>query len=94
MMSDVAEIRLLDLKEPLKLSDERIGQLAPIIGGGLLGIVRTLFENADQNLRRPQMIRLAKSLKKMQTDMEQKVNAVLTDEQKQAMVAYKQAQKG
>jgi len=94
MMSDVAQIRLLDMKEPLKLSDEQIGNLAPIIGGGLFGIVRTLFENADQNLRRPQMIRLAKSLKKMQTDMEQKINAILTHEQKKAMAAYKQAQQG
>jgi len=94
MMSDVAEIRLMDIQPKCTLTDEQVEQLAPIMGKGMLDIVRLLFENADQRLSAPKKVKLAKALKKIQSDMDKQINAVLTEEQQKAYATYKEAQKG
>jgi hypothetical protein len=94
MMSDVAEIRLMDIQPKCSLTDEQVTQLAPILGKSMLDIVRLLFENADQRLTAPKKIKLAKAVKSIQSDMDKQINAVLTEEQQKAYAAYKEAQKG
>jgi hypothetical protein len=94
MMSDVAEIRLMDIQPKCTLTDEQVEQLAPIMGKGMLDIVRLLFENADKKLTAPKKVKLAKALKSIQSDMDKQINAVLTEDQQKAYAAYKEAQKG
>ena len=94
MMSDVAEIRLMDIQPKCSLSDEQVEQLAPIMGAGMLSIVRLIFENADQRLGAPKKVKLAKKLKSIQSDMDKQINAVLTEEQQKNYAAYKEEQKG
>jgi len=94
MMTDVAEIRLMDIQPKCTLTDEQVEQLAPILGKGMLDIVRLLFENAGKKLTAPKKIKLAKAVKSIQSDMDEQINAVLTEEQQKAYAAYKEAQKG
>jgi hypothetical protein len=94
MMTDVAEIRLMDIQPKCTLSDEQVAQLAPIMGKGMLDMVRLLFENADKRLTAPKKVKLAKAVKSIQSDMDKQINAVLTEEQQKAYAAYKEAQKG
>ena len=93
MMTDVAEIRLMDIQPKCTLTDEQVEQLAPIMGSGMLDIVRLLFENADQKLTMPKKVKLGKALKSIQSDMDKQINTVLTEEQQKAYAAYKEAQK-
>lgn len=93
MMSDVAEIRLMDIQPKCSLTDEQVVQLAPIMGKGMFDMVRLLFENADKKLTAPKKIKLAKAVKSIQSDMDKQINAVLTEEQQKAYAAYKEAQK-
>jgi len=94
MMSDVAEIRLMDIQPKCTLTDEQVAQLAPIMGKGMFDMVRLLFENADKKLTAPKKIKLGKAVKSIQSDMDKQINAVLTEEQQKAYAAYKEAQKG
>lgn len=94
MMTDVAEIRLMDMQPQFELSDEQVEQLAPIMGAGMLSMVRLLFKNADQKLTMPKKVKLGKAFKKTQSDMDKQINAVLTENQQKAYFAYKEAQKG
>lgn len=93
MMSDVAEIRLMDIQPKCTLTDEQVEQLAPIMGKGMLDMVRLLFENADKKLTAPKKIKLGKAVKSIQKDMDKQINAVLTEEQQKAYAAYKESQK-
>jgi hypothetical protein len=95
MMSDVAEIRLMDIQPKCTLTDEQVEQLAPIMGKGMLDMVRLLFENADKKLTPPKKVKLGKAVKSIQSDMDKQINAVLTEDQQKAYAAYKEeAQKG
>ncbi|UCH84557.1 MAG: hypothetical protein JSW50_02355, partial [Candidatus Latescibacterota bacterium] len=93
MMSDVAEIRLMDIQPKCTLTDEQVEQLAPIMGKGMLDMVRLIFENADKKLTAPKKIKLAKSVKSIQADMDKQINAVLTEEQQKAYAEYKESKK-
>jgi hypothetical protein len=93
MMTDVAEIRLMDIQPKCTLTDEQVVQLAPVMGKGMLDIVRLLFENADKRLTAPKKIKLAKAVKSIQSDMDKQINAILTEEQQKAYAAYKEEQK-
>ena len=94
MMSDVAEIRLMDIQPKCSLTDEQVVELAPIMGKGMFDMVRLLFENADQRMSMPKKVKLGKAVKSIQSDMDKQINAVLTEEQQKAYAAYKEAQKG
>ena len=94
MMADIAEIRLLDMKEPVGLSDEQVKKLAPVIGNAMLSMLRIAVENAGKRLRLPQKIKLAKKLKKIQADTKAAVGTILNDEQKKKREAYRNSKSG
>jgi len=90
IMTEVAAIRLIDMQHPLNLTDEQIDQLAPILGNSMIGIVRIVFENADKKLNIRQKLRVARSLKKIQSDLKAGFGKVLTKEQQQALQKYRE----
>jgi hypothetical protein len=91
MLSDLAEIALLDAQPRTSISDEQIAELAPIMGNAFHGILKIAFENAGKKLRPGQKIRLAKSLKSIQSKTQQELQRVLTPEQLEAWEAHKAA---
>ena len=71
-------------------SDEQIDELAPILGNSMLATIRLVFENADKKLNVRQKLKLARSLKKIQSDLKAGMSKVLTSEQQQALKAYRE----
>ena len=46
MFNDIAEIRIMDLQEPLELTDEQYDALIPVMGSGIRQVVGILFFSA------------------------------------------------
>ncbi len=93
MFSDIAEIRLLDLKPVIDLTDEQIAKLRTPMGQAYRDLLRVVFEYGDQNLNTRTKIKMGKSVKKIQSSMESAQKEVLTEEQMTALAAYTEAQK-
>ena len=93
MFSDIAEIRLLDLKPVLELTDEQIAQLRTPVGQGYLDMMRTVMQYGDQKMNTRTKIKVGKSVKGIQSDIESAMKKTLTEEQMAALEAYKEAQK-
>jgi len=94
MLSDLAEIALLDAQPKTSITDEQIAELAPIMGNAFHDILKIAFANAGKKLRLPQKIKLAKSLKSIQSKTQQELQRVLTPEQLEAWEAHKAAKSG
>jgi len=93
MFSDIAEIRMLDLKPVIDLTDEQIAKLRTPMGQAYRDLVRVVFEYGDQKLNKRTKIKMGKSVKKIQSAVESAQKDVLTEEQMTALAAYKEAQK-
>jgi len=93
MFSDIAEIRLLDLKPVIDLTDEQIAKLRTPMGQAYRDLLRVVFEYGDQKLNTRTKIKMGKSVKKIQADVESAQKEVLSEEQLTALAAYKEAQK-
>lgn len=94
IFTTVAEIKLLDMKQPLKLTDEQMMQLAPVMGGSIRSIVSLVMENSDKRMGVRQKLQMAKSMKKIKNDTDAKMNAILSPEQQQALQSYREQKKG
>ena len=93
MFSDIAEIRLLDLKPHIDLTDEQIEKLRTPMGQAYLDLFRTLFKYGDQKMNTRTKIKLGKSVKKIQSSIETAQKEVLSEEQLAALEKYKEEQK-
>jgi hypothetical protein len=93
IFSDIAEIRLLDLKPKTSLTDEQIEELAPPMGKGYLDLMRTIMKYGDKKMNKRTQIKMGKELKKIQSDIQTALNKTLTEEQQAALAKYKEEQK-
>jgi hypothetical protein len=93
MFSDIAEIRLLDLKPILDLTDEQIQQLREPMGQAYLDLLRTIFKYGDQNMNTRTKIKMGKAVKGIQSSIESAQREVLTEEQLATLEKYKEEQK-
>lgn len=94
IFTTAAEIKLLDMQQPLKLTDEQMGQLAPVMGGSIRSIINLVMENSDKRMGIRQKLQMAKSMKKIKNDADAQMNAILSPEQQQAFESYRQQKKG
>ena len=93
MFSDIAEIRLLDLKPVIDLTDDQIAKLRTPMGQAYRDLLKVVFEYGDQKLNTRTKIKVGKAVKKIQSSIESAQKEVLTEEQMTALAAYKEAQK-
>ena len=93
MFGDIAEIKLMDLQPVLDLSDEQITQLNPVLGEGMLGIVKVVFEYGDKKMNKRTQIKMGKKLKKIQSNTDAGVKEILTPEQYEKYQEYKEEKK-
>ena len=94
IFTTAAEIKLLDMQQPLKLTDEQMAQLAPVMGGSIRSIINLVMENSDKRMGIRQKLQMAKSMKKIKSETDSKMKAILTPEQQQALESYRQQKKG
>ena len=93
MFGDIAEIKLMDLQPVLDLSDEQITQLNPVLGEGMLGMVKVVFEYGDKKMNKRTKIKMGKKLKKIQSKTDSGVKEILSPEQYEKYQEYKEAKK-
>ena len=93
MFGDIAEIKLMDLQPVLDLSDKQITQLNPVLGEGMLGIVKVVFEYGDKKMNKRTQIKMGKKLKKIQSNTDAGVKEILTPEQYEKYQEYKEEKK-
>ena len=93
MFGDIAEIKLMDLQPVLDLSDEQMSQLNPVLGEGMLGLVKVVFEYGDKKMNKRTKIKMGKKLKKIQSKTDTGVKEILTPEQYEKYQEYKEAKK-
>jgi len=93
MFGDIAEIKLMDLQPVLDLSDEQISLLNPVLGEGMLGLVKVVFEYGDKKMNKRTQIKMGKKLKKIQSKTDSGVKEILTPEQYEKYQEYKEAKK-
>ncbi len=92
MMKDLAEIKLLDIQPKVGFSDEQLEKLVPVMGESMRGFMKIAWEHAGKRLRLRQKIKVAKSLKKIQSNAKQQVQLILTDEQSKKWEELKKQQ--
>ena len=90
MFNDIAEIRLIDLQDPLELSDSQVEKLIPIMGKGMHGMIKIIFENAGTRLTLPKKVSIGNKLKKIQKDTDNGVKSVMTSGQYEKWQAMKE----
>ena len=73
---------------------DQVEQIAPIIGDGMHGMISLLMDNVDKRLSVPRKIKIGRSAKKIQSDMDKQLMPLLTDVQQQTYEANKEARKG
>ena len=93
MMSDIAEIRLLDMKAPLELTDDQITALKPVMATGMKGVLQTLYKYGDKKMNMRTKIKVGKQLKSIKSQMETGMAAILSEEQMTALAAYQESKK-
>jgi len=93
MFGDIAEIKLMDLQPILDLSDEQITLLNPVLGEGMLGMVKVVFEYGDKKMNKRTQIKMGKKLKKIQSKTDSGVKEILTPEQYEKYQEYKEEKK-
>ena len=93
MFNDIAEIRLIDLQDPLELSDDQVEKLIPIMGKGMHGMIKIVFENAGTRLSLPKKVSIGNKIKKVQKEADNGVKSVLTSGQYEKWQAMKEASK-
>jgi len=94
IFTTVAELKLMDMQEPLKLADEQVAQLAPVMGDSIRSIIGIVMENSDKRMGVRQKLQMAKSMKKIKKDTDAQMNAILAPEQQQALQSYREQKNG
>ena len=93
IFGEVAELKLRDLQPALDLSEDQIMQLKPVMGTALVDIVKLMWDNAGKRMGIRLKLKLANSVKKIQSTAKTQINEILTPEQVAAWEAIKEAAK-
>ena len=92
MMKDLAEIKLLDIQPHVGFSDEQLEKLVPVMATSMRGFMKVAWEHAGKHLRLRQKIKVAKQLKRIQSDSQKQVQQILTRDQYSKWEAFKKQQ--
>lgn len=93
MFTDIASIRIMDLKEPLELTDEQAEQLAPVMGKSLMEVVKIAIEYGDKRMSMPRKVKIGKKMKAIQSEAKSATEKILTPEQMAKLEKMKEDKK-
>jgi hypothetical protein len=94
IFSEIAALRIIDLKEPLTLTDEQMAAMKPVMGKSLRGVIGTLFEYGDKRLGVRTKLKIANALKSIKAEQDTEMKTILSEEQLAAWDKLKEEQKG
>jgi len=81
MFTDIAEIKIMDLKKPLELTDKQAEQLAPVMGKSLMELMKVVVEYGDKRMSMPRKVKVGKKMKAIQAEGRSAAEMILTGEQ-------------
>ena len=93
ILGEAAGLRLLDLQEPLKMTDEQVLQMKPVMGKAMYGMLSTLMKYVDQPLNIRNKLKISNSLKATKNAMDKETAEILTGEQIEKWNEMKEAAK-
>jgi hypothetical protein len=92
MMKDLAEIKLLDIQPHVGFSDDQLQKLVPVMAESMRGVIKIAWQHAGKRLRLGQKIRVARDLKRIQSDAQKQVEQILTGDQYSKWEEFKKQQ--
>ena len=93
VLSEAAGLRLLDLQEPLMMTDDQVVKMKPVMGKAMKGMMETLMKYVDKPMNVRTKLKVANSLKAIKKTMDKETAEVLTQEQIAKWEAMKEAAK-
>ncbi len=93
IIGDIAEIKLLDLKPVLELTDDQITQLRPVLTKSIRGVLSTIWEYVDKRMGMRNKAKIGKTLKKIQSEAQEATQKILSPEQLKTLEEYKEKNK-
>ena len=100
ILGEVAGLRLLDLQDPLKMTDDQVVQMKPVMARAMKDVMGTLMKYVDKKMNIRNKLGIANSMKSAKKTMERSTAEILTGEQiakweeiKEAAKAEKEAAK-
>ena len=93
IIGDIAEIKLLDLKPILELTDDQITQLKPVLTKSIKGVLSTIWEYVDKRMGMRNKAKIGKTLKKIQSETKEATEKILSPNQIKAWEEYKEKMK-
>lgn len=91
ILSEVAHLRLLDLQQPIKMSDEQVIQMKPIMANAMRETMKLLIKHIDSNLNVRTKLNIATTMKSIKKTMDRDTAQVLTSEQIRVWKELKEA---
>ncbi|MCT4622103.1 MAG: hypothetical protein N4A46_00675 [Schleiferiaceae bacterium] len=93
VLSEAAGLRLLDLQDPLKMTDDQVTKMKPVMGKAMKGIMETLMQYIDKPMNVRTKLKVANSLKSIKKTMDRETAEILTQEQIKKWEEMKEAAK-
>lgn len=81
ILGEVAHLRLLDLQEPIKMSDEQVMQMKPVMAKAMRGTMQLLVKHIDSNLNVRTKLNIATTMKSIKKTFDRETANILTSEQ-------------
>jgi hypothetical protein len=81
ILGEAAGLRLMDLQDPLLMTDEQVLQMKPVMARAMREMMRTLMQYIDKPLNVRNKLKIATSLKSTKKTMEKETAQILTSEQ-------------
>lgn len=81
ILGEAAGLRLMDVQEPLKMTDDQLLAMKPILAKAMKGILSTLMQYIDKPMNIRTKLKVATSLKSIKKTLEKETATVLTAEQ-------------
>lgn len=93
ILGEAAGLRLLDLQEPLLMTDDQVLQMKPVMAKAMRGMLTTLMKYVDQPMNIRTKLKVSNSLKAIKNTMDKETAQILTAEQIKKWNEIKEAAK-
>ena len=93
ILGEAAGLRLLDLQDPIEMSDQQLEEMKPVMARAMKDIMATLMQYIDKPLNVRNKLKIATSLKSAKKKMDKETAQILSAEQIKKWESIKEAAK-
>ncbi len=81
ILGEAAGLRLMEVQDPLKMTDDQLVAMKPILAKAMKGIMQTLMQYINKPMNIRTKLKVATSLKSIKKTLEKETATILTSEQ-------------